>query len=239
MSSPSSTAAEASPAVASTAAAVTSTAANSSTANSSAISLSSLVPIKLVHFCFWGGQALIRPYYANLFNYVRLSSAEISFLLGTLPLFGLFTAPALGVLADRCGARKCGGGGSCGAPQCGAQRLLLTACIVLTIVGTQGLGLLTPREGFTFHGNLTGFDNEQNQNISTQNNDSSFTNENNNSFTNNTDSVLDPQYLPSPFGFTFDSTFLISLFCFIVIELSLTPIIALTDAVTFATLTAS
>ena len=119
--------------------------------------------------------------YANLFNFVGLSSAEISFLLGTLPLVGLFTAPALGVLADRCGARKCGGGDCC-APSCGAQRSLLSACLILAIVGTQGLGLMTPRPKISIPGNLTGIDANKSENndiendYDLQNNDCNFLN---------------------------------------------------------------
>ncbi|XP_022237365.1 uncharacterized protein LOC111084947 [Limulus polyphemus] len=65
-----------------------------------------LIPVKILMFLIYGGQATLYPYFTVHLKSLGMSIRETAIIFAVQPLVALFVAPLIGVLADRIGNFK-------------------------------------------------------------------------------------------------------------------------------------
>ncbi|XP_076333353.1 major facilitator superfamily domain-containing protein 6-like [Tachypleus tridentatus] len=93
-----------------------------------------LIPVKILMFLIYGGQATLYPYFTVHLKSLGMSIRETAIVFAVQPLVALFVAPLIGVLADRIGNFK------------------ILFCFFLTFSAASCLGLyFTPPVERSFH----------------------------------------------------------------------------------------
>lgn len=89
-----------------------------------------LVWLKLLNLSLWGGTAFVRPYLVNFLYALGLTTHETAVIVGAVPLVGLGTGSAIGVVADRLKA----------------HRRLLVVCLGVWVAGFELMAVINPRQ---------------------------------------------------------------------------------------------